>query len=99
MNLLIIDKFADNGQFSHNELIDTDSGMVLWSSDPDTSIRAKALRKKGTDKFYGFHAGEEKWMIMKWFPVYLGRTLKMHFTRLEPDAELVDIEIRIIDKP
>ena len=29
---LLIEKFADNGGFSHYELIDVSSGIILWTS-------------------------------------------------------------------
>lgn len=30
---LVIDRFSDNGEHSHYELIDQDTGNVIWSED------------------------------------------------------------------
>lgn len=79
----------NNDALERNQTID----KVIEILKSISVIQAKALRKRGTNQFYGYHAGEEKWMIMKWHPVYLGRTLKKHFVNLPPDAELVDIVI------
>ena len=60
------------------------------------TIKAKALRKKGTDEFYYWHPAADKWRSGgNYFPVYLGETKKSDFlTQLFPnDAELVEIEI------
>jgi hypothetical protein len=35
---ILIEAFADNGELSHWELIDTENGSVLWTSFPEETI-------------------------------------------------------------
>ena len=39
--LLLQEKFADNGQLSHYELINTDTGNVLWEGNEETTFYGK----------------------------------------------------------
>lgn len=55
-------------------------------------IKAKALRKKGTDKWYYF-ATDGRFYPSRTIDIEAGRTL----TTPPSDAELVDIEIRVIE--
>jgi len=34
---IIVEQYADNGEFSHWHLIDTQTGCVMWSSFPEES--------------------------------------------------------------
>lgn len=38
MKPLIIEKFADNGEFSHYELINSENGELLWSEDDENNF-------------------------------------------------------------
>jgi hypothetical protein len=38
MKPLIIEKFTDNGEFSHYELIDSENGELLWTEDNDNNF-------------------------------------------------------------
>ena len=38
MKPLVIEKFADNGEFSHYELINTENGEILWSEDEQNNF-------------------------------------------------------------
>lgn len=44
MKTKMIERFADNGEHSHYELIDVDSGCVLWSEDTETLNQPDAIR-------------------------------------------------------
>jgi len=43
---VIIEQYADNGDFSHYELIDKDNGQVLWSSASNYDIETTVLELK-----------------------------------------------------
>jgi hypothetical protein len=39
---IVIEKFADNGEHSHWQLIDSDTGDILWSEDDDDIVLPQA---------------------------------------------------------
>ena len=57
-------------------------------------IKAKALRKKGTDKWYCWNNYYSNFEASAEFKIVWG---KMEFYDLPKDAELVDLEIRVIE--
>jgi hypothetical protein len=58
------------------------------------TIKAKALRNKGTDKWYRWHTNVETWLPDDIFLCYTDDATVKHFSGILPsDAELIDIEI------
>lgn len=39
----VIEKFADNGEHSHYQLVDVESGEVIWSEDPTEANQPEGL--------------------------------------------------------
>lgn len=63
----------------------------------ETVIKAKGVRKRGTDRFCRFYDNLDQWIADDFvFMFYDKNIVKEHFgIVLPPDAELVDIEIHI----
>lgn len=59
-------------------------------------IKAKALRKKGTDKWYMFTI-KTKWIECEYPKTLPLETTGMEMFDLPSDSELVDLEIRVIE--
>lgn len=60
-------------------------------------IMAKALRKKGTDVYYKFNGLMQHWDMVHTIPIIVEEYV-LRFYPVPPDAELVNIEIRVIEE-
>lgn len=81
-----------NAEEAFDEWLKTEVAVEILQSHP--VIHCKALRKRGTDKIYYFNGGAERWEIDgSYFPVYHGKVVRSHFSRLPKDAELIDLTI------
>lgn len=63
----------------------------------ETVIKAKGVRKRGTDRFCRFYDNLDQWIADDFvFTFYDTNIVQEHFgVVLPPDAELIDIEIHI----
>lgn len=56
--LVILDKYADNGQFSHKILMDATTGIVLWSGEHSLLIDTEPHRQFTENDFKKFPLDE-----------------------------------------
>jgi hypothetical protein len=56
---IIVERFADNGEHSHYDLIEAETGELLWSEEAENNNNEAIafgdwLRRQRPDVFYGF---------------------------------------------
>lgn len=61
---IIVERFADNGEHSHYDLIEVETGELLWSEEPENNSNEPIafgdwLRRQRPDIFYGFPTTEQ----------------------------------------
>lgn len=79
------------------DAIDTDEGCLAFDTLPYKiiePIKAKALRKKGTDEWYVWNNYYSYFEASKEFKIVWGEMINYD---LPEDAEIINVEIRIIE--
>ena len=89
--------FKSKDGASWNEVFEMLNEFERICKDEDHVIKAKALRKKGTDEWY-FDFIDEIHKDKSWIGLIQSiMTANYYKGHLPPDAKLVDIEIRVIE--
>ena len=90
--------FKSKDGASWNEVSEMLNEFEKICKDEDHVIKAKALRKKGTDDTYIFDYGEGNWYYTNTPHPYEGDVSEdINDGYFPSDADLVDIEIRVIE--
>lgn len=72
----VIEKFADNGEHSHWELIDSDTGTVLWSEDSNVNeiIEIEGYKFRRGDIYDIYDCERDKQMFLNREAGFIVRT-------------------------
>lgn len=67
-DIMIVERYTDNGELSHHEIIDTKTGECLWTSgEPDESGRYTVVYQHGPviqTSIADYDAQKEEWLSL-----------------------------------